>query len=79
MKGTCLFLSLLWEAEYKKSLEKRPRFAKTTGKHLNFHLSQGKCRLSPERKQAVCSIPVPKTCQQIIVLGTCRFLSNLDS
>jgi hypothetical protein len=30
-----------------------------------FHLSQGQCRLGPERKQAICSIPAPKTCQQI--------------
>jgi hypothetical protein len=28
-------------------------------------LSQGQCRLGPERKQAVCSIPAPKTHWQI--------------
>jgi hypothetical protein len=33
--------------------------------YLRFHLSQGQCRLGPERKQAVCSIPAPKTHQWI--------------
>jgi hypothetical protein len=34
-------------------------------KYLRFYLSQGQHRLGPERKQAVCSIPAPKTHQQI--------------
>jgi hypothetical protein len=54
MEGSCLLLSLLWEAAYKNTV-----------KYLSFHLSQGQHRLSLERKQAVCSIPAPKTCQQI--------------
>jgi hypothetical protein len=60
MDGTCL-LSLLWEAGYKVSLKKAQIFQNTI-KYLGFHLSQGQCKLSPERKQAVCSIPAPKIC-----------------
>jgi hypothetical protein len=56
MKGIHLLLSLLWKAGYKVSQKK-------TQKYLGFHLLQ--CRLGPERKQAVCSLPVPKTRQQI--------------
>jgi hypothetical protein len=64
MKGTCLLLSLLWEAGYKVS-QKKAQICQNTVKYLNFHLFQGQCRLSPERKEAVCSILAPKTHQQI--------------
>jgi hypothetical protein len=43
----------------------KAQICQDTAKYLGFHLSQGKHRLGPERKQAVCSIPAPKTCQQI--------------
>jgi hypothetical protein len=56
MEGTHLLLSLLWEAEYKVSREKA-QICQNTVKYLGFHLPQGQHRLSPERKQAVCSIP----------------------
>jgi hypothetical protein len=61
MEGTCLLLSLYGRQDT-KSLGKRLRFAQTTVKYLSFHLSQRQCRLGPERKQAVCSIPDAKTC-----------------
>jgi hypothetical protein len=55
MEGTHLLLSLLWKAGYKVS-RKRPRFAKTLS-IPRFSPVPGQCKLSPERKQAVCSIP----------------------
>jgi hypothetical protein len=64
MEGTHLLLSLLWKAGYKVSQKKAQIFQETV-KYLEFHLSQGQCRLGPERKQAICSIPAPKTHQQI--------------
>jgi hypothetical protein len=64
IEGTCLLLSLLWKAGYKVSL-KKDQICQDTVKCLGFPLSQGQCRLSPERKQTICSIPTPKTCQQI--------------
>jgi hypothetical protein len=63
MEGTRLFLSLLWKAGYKVS-QKKAQIWQDTVKYLGFHLSQGQCELGPERKQAVCSIPDPKTHQQ---------------
>jgi hypothetical protein len=73
MEGTCLLLSLLWEAEYKVSRKKAPDLPK----HCQIPwLSPvpGQYRFSPERKQAVCSIPAPKTSQQIRgVLGATGF------
>jgi hypothetical protein len=73
MKGTCLLLSLLRKAGYKAS-RKKAQICQDTVKYLRFHLSQGQCRLSPERKQAFCSIPAPKTHQQIReFLGTAGF------
>jgi hypothetical protein len=64
MEGTHLLLSLLWKAGYKVS-RKKAQICQNTVKYLGFHLSQEQCRLSPERKQAMCSIPSPKTHQQI--------------
>jgi hypothetical protein len=64
MEGTCLFLSLLWEAVY-KVFRKRDQICQNIVKYLGFHLSQGQCSLSPERKQAICFIPAPKTHRQI--------------
>jgi hypothetical protein len=72
-----LHLSLLPEAGYKVS-RKRAQICQNIVKYLGFHLFQGQCKLGPDRKQAVCSIPTPKTHQQIRVLGSCRFLLNLD-
>jgi hypothetical protein len=40
MKGTCLFLSLLWEAGT-KCLGRRPRFAKTPSNTLAFTCHRG--------------------------------------
>jgi hypothetical protein len=76
MEGT--MLSLLLEAGY-KVCRKRAQICQNTVIYIDFHLSQWSCRLFPERKQALCSIPVPKICQQIRVLGSCRLLPNLDS
>jgi hypothetical protein len=53
-----LLLSLLWEAGYKVSW-KKAQICQNTIKYLTC------CRLSPERKQVVCSIQVPKTHQQL--------------
>jgi hypothetical protein len=64
MEGTCLLLSLLWEAGY-KVFRKKAQICQNTVKYLGFHLFQGHRRLGTDRKQAVCSIPVPKTHQQI--------------
>jgi hypothetical protein len=64
MEGIHHLLSLLWEAGYKVS-RKKAQICQNTVKYLGFHLSQGQCRLGPERKQAVCSIPAPNTGQQI--------------
>jgi hypothetical protein len=61
-EGTCLLLSLLWEAGYKVS-KKKAQICQNTVKYLGFHLSQGQRSLSPERKQAICS--TPKTHWQI--------------
>jgi hypothetical protein len=77
MERTRLLLSLLWEAGYKVS-QKKAQICQNTVKYLTFHLSQGQCRLSPERKQAVCSILAPETHWQIRVFGSHRFLLNLD-
>jgi hypothetical protein len=67
IERTRFLLSLLWEAGYKVSREKGPDLP-STDKYLSFHLSQGQCRLDPERKQA------PTTCQQIReLLGTTSF------
>jgi hypothetical protein len=63
----------LWKAGYKVSWKKAQIFQDTV-KYLRFHLSQGQCRLSPERKQAICYILAPKTHQQIReFLGTAGF------
>jgi hypothetical protein len=73
MEGTCLRLSLLWEAGYKVS-RKKAQISQKTVKYLGFHLSQGQPRLGPKRKQVVFSIPAPKTCWQIReFLGTAGF------
>jgi hypothetical protein len=64
MEGTCLLLSLLWEAGYKVS-RKKAQICQNTVKYLSFHLSQGQCKLGLERKQTVYSIPDPKTRKQI--------------
>jgi hypothetical protein len=61
MEGTCLFLSLLWKAGYKVS-RKKAQICQNTVKYLGFHLSRGQLKLGLETKQAVCSIPAPKTC-----------------
>jgi hypothetical protein len=53
MEGTHLLLSLLWEAGYKVS-RKKAQICQGPVKSLGFHLSQGQCKLGPERKQAVC-------------------------
>jgi hypothetical protein len=69
----CLLFSLLWEAGYQVS-RKKAQICQNTVKYLSFHLSQGQHRLGPERKQAVCSIPAPKTHQQIReFLGAAEF------
>jgi hypothetical protein len=70
-------LSLLCEAGYKVSWKKAQIYQNTI-KYLGFHLLQSQHRLSPERKQAVCSILAPKVHQQIRVFGSHRFLLNLD-
>jgi hypothetical protein len=44
---------------------KKAQIYQNAVKYLSFHLSQGQHGLGPERKQAVCSIPAPKTCWQI--------------
>jgi hypothetical protein len=62
MEGTCLLLFLLWESVDKRS-RKKAEICQNTVKYLSFHLSQG--QHSPERKQAVCSVPYPKTHWQI--------------
>jgi hypothetical protein len=64
MEGLCLLLSFLWEGGYKVS-RKKAQFCQNTVKYLSFHLFQGQHRPSPERKQALCSIPNPKTHQKI--------------
>jgi hypothetical protein len=64
MEGTCLLLSLLWDAGY-KVCRKNAQICQSTVKYLSFYLSQRQCRLGPERKQAACSIPAPKTHRQI--------------
>jgi hypothetical protein len=64
MEGTHLLLSLLWEAGYKVS-RKQAQICQNTVKYIGFQQSQGQHKLSPERKQAVCSIPAPQTCRQI--------------
>jgi hypothetical protein len=64
MEGACLLLSLLWKAGYKVSC-KKSQILQDTVKYLGFHLSQGQHRLDPEKKQAICSIPAPKTQRQI--------------
>jgi hypothetical protein len=45
---------------YKVS-QKKAQICQNTIKYLGFHLSQEQPRLSPKRKQAVCSIPALKT------------------
>jgi hypothetical protein len=60
VEGTYLLLSLLWKAGYKVS-SRKAQICQDTVKFLRFHLSQGQHRLDPERKQAICSIPTPKT------------------
>jgi hypothetical protein len=77
MEGTHLLLFLLWEAGC-KVFRKKVQICQNSVKYLSFHLSQDQCRLVPERKQAVCSIPAPKTFWQIRVFGSCRFMLNLD-
>jgi hypothetical protein len=64
MEGTHLLLSLLWKAGNKVS-RKKAQICQNTVKYLGFHLSQGQHKLGPERKQAVSSIPAPKTSRQI--------------
>jgi hypothetical protein len=77
MEGTSL-LSLLWEAGNKVS-QKKTQICQNMVKYLVFQLLQGQRRLSPERKQAICSIPYPKNCWQVRVFGSHRFLPNLHS
>jgi hypothetical protein len=60
MEETHFLPSLLWKAEYKVS-QKRAQICQGIIKYLGFHLSQGQCRLGPERKQAICSTLAPKT------------------
>ena len=62
MEGTRLLLAL-WEAGYKVS-RKKAQICQEKVKYLGFHLSQGR-QLGPERKQAVCSIPVPSTRRKV--------------
>jgi hypothetical protein len=64
MEGTHHLLFLLWKAGYKVSQKKAQIFCDIV-KYLRFHLSQGQCRLGPRRKEAICSITGPRTCQQI--------------
>jgi hypothetical protein len=47
--------------------KKKAKIFQNTVKYLGFHLFQRQHRLSPERKQAVCSIPASKTHQQFRV------------
>jgi hypothetical protein len=60
MERYYLLLSLLWKGGYKVS-RKKAQICQDTVEYLGFHLSQGQHRLVPERKQAICSIPSPKT------------------
>ena len=59
-EGTCLLLTLLWEAGYKIA-RKKAQICQEEVKYLGFHLSLGQHQFGLERKQAVCSIPVPST------------------
>jgi hypothetical protein len=60
----CAYSFLFYGGQDTNSQKKHPDLPKYC-QILSFHLSQGQHRLSPERKQAVCSIPAPKTHQQI--------------
>ena len=63
MERMSLLLIFLWEADYKVS-KKKAHICQEKVKYLGFHLSQGQCQLTADRKQAVCSVPLPSTWQQ---------------
>jgi hypothetical protein len=77
MEGTCLLLSLLWEAGCKVS-RKKAQIYKNTIKYFGFHLSQGQCRLNVDRKQAACSIPALRPTGKSESFWEMRVLLNLD-
>jgi hypothetical protein len=53
-------LLLLWESGYRVS-QKKALICQNTVKYLGFLLSQGQCRLDPERKQAISSLTALKS------------------
>jgi hypothetical protein len=59
-EGTKALLAQLSEAGYKVSW-KKAQVCKQEVQYLGFIISEGQRTLGPERKQAICSIPQPKT------------------
>ncbi|KAK1336443.1 hypothetical protein QTO34_004250 [Cnephaeus nilssonii] len=51
--------------EWLQSVQEKAQICQKEVKYLGFRITQGKRRLGPERKQAVCAIPVPSTWRQI--------------
>ncbi|XP_063297098.1 uncharacterized protein LOC134585587, partial [Pelobates fuscus] len=57
-------LHILWKAGYKVS-RKKAQLCLPTVKYLGFHISEGQRIMGPERKEAVCQIPIPKNRRQV--------------
>ncbi|XP_063294231.1 uncharacterized protein LOC134579025, partial [Pelobates fuscus] len=57
-------LHILWKAGYKVS-RKKAQLCLPTVKYLGFHISEGQRIMEPERKEAVCQIPIPKNRRQV--------------
>lgn len=64
IEATQELLHLLWTAGYKVS-RKKAQICQDTVKYLGFHISKGQRHLGQERKEAVCSIPTPKSRKQV--------------
>jgi hypothetical protein len=71
MEGTCLLLSLLWEAGY-KVFRKKAQFCQNTVKYLGFHLSQWQHKLGPERRQASVPLRPASKSEFLGVAGFCQ-------
>ncbi|XP_063284297.1 uncharacterized protein LOC134569310 [Pelobates fuscus] len=63
-QATHELLHILWKAGYKLS-RKKAQLCQSTVKYLGFHISEGQRTMGPERKEAVCRIPVPKNRRQV--------------
>ncbi|XP_062825486.1 uncharacterized protein LOC134295916 [Anolis carolinensis] len=64
LEGTQTLLQFLAEKGYKVS-KKKAQLVQQEVKYLGFRLAKGVRRLEVERKEAICSIPTPRTRKQV--------------